>query len=220
MSYRSNADLGGQEGYGRVVPEPEGTAFHASWEAQVLALAIAMGYARAWNIDMFRSARETLPDYSTLSYYEIWFKGLLRLMADRGLITDEELESGRALKAGRPLERFLKRADVSAALAKGSPTVRPARAPALFTVGDRVRTISTPAPHHTRLPGYARGKRGVVERVHGVHVFADANSQGLGEQPQWLYSVAFDGTELWGKKGCERLRVSIDAWEPYLERIT
>ena len=219
MSYQSNADLGGQEGYGRVVPEPEGSSFHTSWEAQVLALAVAMGYTGAWTLDMFRSARETLPDYSTLSYYEIWCKGLLRLMAERGLISDEELASGHALRPFRSLARLLKEADVAAVLAKGSPTVRPATAPALFTVGNRVRTVSTPAPHHTRLPGYARGKQGIVERVHGVHVFADANSQGLGEQPQWLYTVVFDGSELWGEKGHGELRVSIDAWEPYLEQI-
>jgi nitrile hydratase len=79
--------------------------------------------------------------------------------------------------------------------------------------------VPTPALHHTRLPGYARGKRGVVERVHGVHVFPDANSQGLGEQPQWLYTVVFDGSELWGDTGYEGLRVSIDAWEPYLQRL-
>jgi nitrile hydratase beta subunit len=219
MNYRSNADLGGREGYGRVVPEPEGSSFLAPWEAQVLALAVAMGYTGAWNLDMFRSARETLPDYSTLSYYEIWCKGLLRLMAERGLISDEELASGQALRPARPLTRLLKGADVAAVLAKGSPTVRPATAPALFTVGDRVRMVPTPAPHHTRLPGYARGKQGIVERVHGVHVFADANSQSLGEQPQWLYTVVFDGSELWGEKGYEGLRVSIDAWEPYLEQI-
>ena len=219
MNYRSNADLGGREGYGRVVPEPEGSPFHAPWEAQVLALAVAMGYAGAWNLDMFRSALETLPDYPTLSYYEIWCKGILKLMADRGLISDEERACGRALTPARPLTRLLKGADVAAVLAKGSPTVRPATAPALFAVGDRVRMVATPAPHHTRLPAYARGKRGIVDLVHGVHVFADANSQGLGEQPQWLYTVVFDGSELWGEQGHEGLYVSIEAWEPYLERI-
>ena len=71
--------------------------------------------------------------------------------------------------------------------------------------------------HHTRLPAYARGKRGVVERVHGTHVFADTNAQGLGEQAHWLYSVVFDGAELWGAGAQAGLQVAIDAWEPYLE---
>ena len=76
--------------------------------------------------------------------------------------------------------------------------------------------IAGAVPHHTRLPGYARGKRGTIERWHGSHVFADAHAQGLGEQPQHLYTVVFDGAELWGAGAVPGLRVSVDAWEPYL----
>jgi nitrile hydratase len=71
-------------------------------------------------------------------------------------------------------------------------------------------------PHHTRLPGYARGKVGLIERVNGVHVFADTHGSGQGEQPQWLYTVVFRGSELWDD-GDQELTVSIDAWEPYLQ---
>ena len=67
MSYVSHADLGGQSGHGRVVPEPEGEHFHAAWEPRVLALTLAMGATGAWNIDSSRSARETLPQYARLS---------------------------------------------------------------------------------------------------------------------------------------------------------
>ncbi|HEX5633734.1 MAG TPA: SH3-like domain-containing protein, partial [Gemmatimonadales bacterium] len=73
-----------------------------------------------------------------------------------------------------------------------------------------------PVPHHTRLPGYARGRPGVVEAVHGAHVFADTHAHGLGEQPQWLYTVVFDARALWDDAQ-PGLRVSVDAWEPYLE---
>ena len=56
------------------------------------------------------------------------------------------------------------------------------------------------------------------EAVRGVHVFADTTAHGLGEQPQWLYTVVFDGRELWGEApGAGQLGVSVDAWEPYLE---
>jgi nitrile hydratase len=61
-------------------------------------------------------------------------------------------------------------------------------------------------------------KTGVVEHLHGMHVFADAHARGLGEQPQWLYRVAFDARTLWGDGAAEGLSVSIDAWESYLER--
>ena len=72
-------------------------------------------------------------------------------------------------------------------------------------------------PHtHTRLPRYARGKVGTVELVHGCHVFPDSNAQRLGEDPQWLYTVRFSARELWGND--DAAAVSIDAFEPYLER--
>jgi nitrile hydratase len=77
-----------------------------------------------------------------------------------------------------------------------------------------VRTRNTHPHTHTRLPRYARGKAGVVERVHGVHVFPDSNARFAGEDPQWLYSVRFTAQELWGSD--ERASVTIDAFEPYL----
>jgi nitrile hydratase len=62
-----------------------------------------------------------------------------------------------------------------------------------------------------------RGHIGVVERVHGAHVFPDSNAHGAGENPQWLYTVAFAGGELWGDDAEPSLKISIDAFEPYLE---
>ena len=219
MNYQSHADLGGQLGYGPVTPEPEGELFHAGWESQALALTLAMGATGAWNIDMTRSARETLPDYAALSYYAIWVKGLEKLLLEHGFVQPEELATAQALAATRPPQRQLRAADVSTALARGAPTLRSATAPARFEIGALVRTRPGEVPHHTRLPGYARGRRGRVDRVLGVHVYADAHAHGLGEQPQWLYTVAFSGRELWGTEAAVGLSVSIDAWEPYLEPL-
>lgn len=216
MSHASHADLGGGKGHGRVVPEPEGELFHAAWEPRALALTLAMGATGAWNIDMSRSARETLPNYGALDYYAIWIEALQKLMVERDLVRDDEIAAGRMLHAPRPLPRVLMAADVAATLARGAPTERDATAPARYAVGERVRTRRTAIPHHTRLPGYARGKVGRIEHVRGVHVFADTHAQGLGEQPQWLYGVAFEAAELWGADA-GALSVSIDAWEPYLE---
>ena len=219
MAYHSRADLGGTAEHGRVMPEPEGELFHAPWEPQVLSLALAMGGTGEWNIDMSRSARETLPDYADLGYYAIWFEALLKLLIERGLVSEDEIESGRALHPTRSVSRILRAADVARLLAKGSSTSRPPTAPAAFALGEQVRMRSSAVPHHTRLPGYSRGKIGRIERIHGVHVFPDTNAQGLGEQPQWLYTIAFEARELWGEDACEGLSVRIDAWEPYLERL-
>jgi nitrile hydratase beta subunit len=217
LSYVSHADLGGQEGHGAVVPEPEGVLFHADWEPRALALTLAMGATGSWNIDMSRSARETLPDYGQRSYYAVWIGGLEKLLAERGQVMPDELEAGRMLHPPAPVARVLAAGDVPDVLAKGSPTERPATAAARFAISMRVRTRAEHVDHHTRLAGYVRGRVGTIERVHGMHVFADSHAHGLGADPQWLYTVVFDGHELWGDAAQAGLSVSVDAWEPYLE---
>ena len=69
---------------------------------------------------------------------------------------------------------------------------------------------------HTRLPRYARDKRGIIEAVRGCHVFPDAAAVGAGENPQWLYTVVFTGNELWGEDADPSIKVSVEAFEPYL----
>ena len=218
MSYRSNADLGGQDGYGAVHPEPEGELFHAAWEPRVLALTLAMGASGLWNIDSSRAARETLADYRGLGYYQIWLAGLERLLLQTGAAHADEIAQARMLWAAVPTASVLRADQVAAVLARGRPTSRQPQSPARYSLGQPVRANAAAPQHHTRLPGYARGKRGVIERVHGVHVFADTHARGLGEQPQWLYTVAFDEQELWGSDiPRQQSTVSVDAWEPYLE---
>jgi nitrile hydratase len=56
-----------------------------------------------------------------------------------------------------------------------------------------------------------------VVRIVGCHDFPDSNAIGAGEDPHWLYTVRFDGRELWGKDSDTTVRVAIEAWEPYLE---
>jgi nitrile hydratase len=216
VSYVSHADLGGTTGHGSIEYEPEGVVFHHGWEAKSLALTLAAGAAGKWNIDMTRRYRETLPDYADLTYYEIWTKSLERLLVDRGLVTDEEVVAGHAIVEPVEVSGVLTADRVTAALARGGPAERAPSGPARFTVGDRVLTRAGHVDHHTRLPGYVAGRVGTIERVHGAHVFPDTNAHDLGEQPQWLYTVVFDATVLWDD-ATPGQRVSIDAWEPYLE---
>lgn len=219
MPYTTHADLGGRQGLGPVVHDTEGSVFHAAWESRVLALTLAMGASGCWNIDMMRAARETLPDYLNLSYYQIWLGGLEALLVAKDLVTAEELAGGRDRYPPRPVSQVLTADQVAARLARGSPTVRPPTAPARYRLGQRVVTCATPADHHTRLPAYLRGRTGVIERVLGPHVFADSHAQGLGEDPQWLYTVVFEARELWDIAAAPGHRVSFDAWQPYLEPV-
>jgi len=88
-------DLGGMHGLGPIDPEKDEPVFHAEWERRVLALTLAMGARGEWNIDMSRHARENRDplDYLSSSYYEIWLKGLETLLAERDLVTPEEIEA-------------------------------------------------------------------------------------------------------------------------------
>jgi nitrile hydratase len=176
-----------------------------------------MGASGCWNIDMMRAAREMLTEYLDLSYYEIWLSGLERLLVAKGLVTAEELADGRARHPPKPVSRILTADEVAARLACGSPTGRTPNVPARYQLGQRVVARATPADHHTRLPAYLRGKIGVIERILGPHVFADSHAQGLGEDPQWLYTVVFEAREVWGMEAATEHRVSFDAWQPYLE---
>ena len=170
-TYVSHADLGGSSRHGPIVHEPEGVVFHHGWEARALALTLAAGAPGGWNIDMSRAARETLPDYAELTYYEIWTAALERLVVEHGLVTATELADGAASAPGDPARRVLTADQVADTLARGGPADRPPDGPARFGVGDRVLTRAGSVDHHTRLPEYAAGHAGTIERVHGAHVF-------------------------------------------------
>lgn len=214
-NYLTHADLGGTTGHGPIENEPEEVVFHHDWEAKALALTLAAAAAGGWNIDMSRRARETLPEYADLSYYEIWTASLERLIVDSGLVTDEEVAAGHSLGAPDPGRRVLTADRVAAALARGGPAEREPTGPPLFAVGDRVRTRAEAVHHHTRLPSYVTGRVGTVERVHGVHVLPDTNAHGLGERPEWLYTVVFEAADFWDD-AVPGHSVSVDAWESYL----
>jgi len=211
-------DMGGMDGFGKVEPEPNEPVFHHRWEGRVLAMSRAISLFRAWTIDTSRYVVEMLspPVYLTASYYERWFQRNLRLLTERGLIDADEVEAGRALRPGKNVNRRFTLADVDTVTRRGSYG-RPAPAPARFEIGDRVRAKNIHPTTHTRLPRYARGHVGVVERRHGAHVFPDSVTTGKGEDPQWLYTVRFDARELWGADADPKLKVSIEAFEPYLE---
>ncbi len=211
-------DMGGMDGFGKVVPEQNEPVFHEAWESRVMAMNRAMGAAGAWNIDMARFSREALPPdvYLSSSYYERWQLGMEQLLLDRGLVGADELAAGHASSPGKPLGRGkFTSADIGRVLSRSS-FERPAPAAARFAPGDAVRARNIHPRTHTRLPRYVRGHEGIVERIQGCHLFPDASALGH-EEAQWLYTVCFDGRELWGDEADPTVRVSVEAFEPYLE---
>jgi nitrile hydratase beta subunit len=184
-----------------------------------MAMVRAMGAQGAFNIDMSRFYREQLPPqvYLASSYYKKWFLGLEDMLVARGYVAADEVKSGHAVAAAKPLNRGpFKLEDVERVMVRGK-FGRPANAPAKFKAGDQVRARNIHPVTHTRLPRYVRGHLGVIEREHGCQVFPDSAAVDAGENPQWLYTVVFEGTELWGPDADPSVKISIDAFEPYLE---
>jgi nitrile hydratase len=212
-------DLGGTHGHGPVMSEPDEPVFHAAWEKRAFALTLAMARPGAWNIDMSRFARENRPpqDYLSMSYYQLWFDALETMLKERDLVSDDEIVVGHALTPPKPVKQILSPGDVAKVLYRGAPTDRDASSAARFKAGDRVRAKNINPVTHTRLPRYVRGHTGTIDHIIGCHVFPDSNASGAGENPQWLYTVRFDGPELWGEGSDPTVKVSVDAWEPYLE---
>ena len=213
-------DMGGIDGFGKVESEPNEPVFHEKWEGRVMAMTRAMGANGGLNIDMQRFSRESLaPDvYLTSSYYKNWLLSLQQLLVDRALVSADEIEAGHALRPGKSLKHStFTLHDVNRVMTR-SKFDRPASGPAEFKLGERVRAKNIHPQTHTRLPRYVRGHVGIVELIHGCHVFPDTSANDQGDNPQWLYTIVFESRELWGPDADPTIKISIDAFEPYLDR--
>jgi nitrile hydratase subunit beta len=218
-------DMGGMHGFGPIEIEPDEPLFHGEWERRAFALTLAAGALGRWSIDGGRHAREVQPpaQYLDNTYYEQWLHGLEVLLVKRGIVTEEELSSGKAQGPTDPalLKRVLRPENVSIAMGKGSPYTRPEGKPARFKFGDRVRVLNNNPTGHTRAPRYARGHTGEIVMEHGIQVFPDSNaaarSEGGNENPQPLYNVRFSAIDLWGEDHAVNEWIHIDLWDDYLE---
>lgn len=202
-------DLGGAHGFGRVLPEAEAAAkFHAPWERDAFALTLAAGLHGRWNLDMSRFVREGRPaaDYLARGYYDLWLTGL-EVLAGRAGMLDGAVRFGPAPGPEATRARF----------AAGFPVTREAGPAPRFAVGDRVRVRADAPAGHTRSPRYCRNAEGIVIALRGNHVFPDSHAHGLGEDPQPLFTVRFEGTGLWGSAAEPNTAVLVDLWQPYLD---
>jgi len=209
-------DMGGMHGFGRVELEPDEPVFHERWEARVFGISALASRRLGGNIDARRHGLERLDPVTYLAngYYGRWLARLERDLVQRGVLRAGELEARLAggTAPAAPLPEL-----PAPGPAPAHPFLRePGRAPA-FRAGERVLTRNHQPAGHTRLPAYARARRGVVERVHPACVFPDTNAHGRGEHPQPVYAVRFAGSELWGEGAEPRSSVCVDLFESYLE---
>jgi len=219
-------DIGGMDGFGPVTPQPNEPVFHEPWEGRVFALNLSRAGQPPSTLDAGRYRQECLDPvvYLASSYYERWLASTEIAIVAGGALTRDEIEARVRQLAADPDRPIPRREDpaiaqaIARALRAGRPVTREIRRQPRFAVGDRIMTRNLNPHGHTRIPRYARGKRGVIAHHHGAHVFPDTNAHGLGENPQHLYSVRFSARELWGDAAEPNESILLDLWESYLDK--
>lgn len=212
-------DMGGKHGWGSVTIDPEEPVFRAEWQGRAFALgAMSMGLSGT-NLDAFRHGLERLhpTEYLSDGYYGRWMKCAELLLTDSGVIPPGAVEArARQLRgedAPTPAPVTVNKPIYERG---GGGSLRTLDTEPAFAVGQRVTTPSIGKSGHTRLPGYARGRRGVVVAHRPPAVLPDATAHFTGEDPQHVYTVEYQSTELWGPDA-EKATVRIDLFESYLE---
>lgn len=212
-------DMGGLHGFGRIIEEKGEPVFHAEWEKRVFAMLSAAPYVARFSDDQFRPAIERIPPerYLEISYYAKWVDALTSLLAERGMITQAELDNPEAIAPQSLHPDAVRPEAVIPAISGGASQSRPdAKLAKRFEADDRIVTRRHGAPGHTRLPRYARGKAGRIAAVHGAFLVADLNTAG-DQTPEMLYTVVFQARDIWGAEAPAGDTLTLDLWDRYLE---
>ena len=197
-------DLGGRQGFGPVRHAADAPTFHAAWERRANALyGLAVRHG-IFNMDEYRHAIERMEPrhYMAAGYYERTLTSLATLLVEKGIVTREELEQ---------------RAHGGFALALPAASGRANRAGRRsFEIGAAVRVRDDLIPGHARMPGYVRGKRGVVVGISPAYPFPDAHAHGVAADAEPTFDVRFASTELWPDAADDAF-VHVGLFESYLD---
>ena len=200
-------DMGGKQGFGKVIHSRDAAVFHAEWEVRANALYSLAVKSGVFNMDEYRHAieRMTPQHYMSAGYYERSLTSLATLCVEKGLVTREELEqlAGGAYPLAMP-----------SAAGRGNHANRVS-----FVPGDHVRVRDEHVSGHVRMPAYIRGKHGVVISQSPAYPLADAHGHGLHADDEPTYDVRFEAAHLW-PQGAEAAQVHVAVFESYLELHT
>lgn len=216
-------DLAGMHGFGPVPIEADEPVFHASWERSIFAVMLALAGQGLFNTDAFRWARESIHPsrYLSCRYFELWLHAVEQLLAgvldpaEIAARTEELRHGAAAVHRGSGDSGLADR--LNRLLWEGASTAGAARTRRRFGVGAEVRSRNTHPDGHTRLPMYARDKRGFVEAAYPAFPLPDHQAHAPDPRTEHVYCVRFDAEELWGDSAEPGCAVHLDMWESYLE---
>jgi nitrile hydratase subunit beta len=214
-------DLGGMHGFGPIVRDPNEPLFRTDWEEHVHTIGELLLEHRYVTVDAFRYGIERMEPahYLRAPYFERWLATIELILIENGLLSDDELDDRTEYFRQYPEATPPGSGVIAPVREVRQKSNAPAPAASRFAVGDTVVARNAHPRGHTRLPRYARGKRGTIQRLHGPQIFPDTNALGLGEHPQPLYNVRFEARELWGESAEPDQVLTLDLWESYLEPL-
>ena len=193
-------DLGGMDNFGPIIREENEPVFHEDWERKIYALTIAMFPAGYCKVDEMRRTTENIEPavYLQARYYQKWLLTLESILLEKDILTKEEIETGRSIRTegGYKLPPVAKEM-IQFAMHNPVPANLDIEIAPKFHTGDQIIAKNIHPYHHTRLPRFIRGRRGVVEKDHGVFLLADTNAHGGPDKPQHVYTVKFTAREFW-----------------------
>jgi len=180
-----------------------------------------------WTWASLRTGAEDMNpfEYFKFRYYEKWLGGIAQFFVDQGYITAEELAEKTAHFRADPHAALPERPNpalseqVNAYLQNGDSPHHENDAPPRFAAGDTVCVADPQAVDHTRLPGYLRNRRGVIDRVYPgqYSYFVSTGVDGIG-QAMPVYRVAFDAADIWGPGKSEpNTTIYADLFEAYVQ---
>lgn len=238
--------LGGLENLGPVNLDKR--VFFADWEKRIFGIHTVMmaqsthldkalqrypigqvptTFKETWTWASLRAGAEGMPpfEYFKYRYHEKWLMGISQFFIERGYVSAEALdELSRHYRANpddplpdQPNPEL--RQQVVRYLQHGDSGLRSLDKPARFKAGDSILVADPEAADHTRLPGFLRNKKGVIEQVYAgaFEYFVSTGADGL-EGPQHVYCVAFEAADLWGKEKSEpNTVIHADLFDTYLK---
>ncbi|QHE84708.1 nitrile hydratase subunit beta [Hydrogenophaga sp. BPS33] len=201
-------DMGGRQGFGVVRFRPGNPRFEERWQALSYGLML-FGATRpgGYSMDQLRHAIERMEPrhYMGATYSERILTGTATLLVEAGVVSHEELEE---------------RAGGAFPLAGETAAGRLARDKQWTPLehGQQVRVKNLFVDGHIRLPGYVRGRTGIVVGEDAPYPFPDAAGHGLPAREEPTYFVQFDARELWADSD-PNASVTLSLWRSYFEPI-
>ena len=195
-------DLGGKQGFGKVKCP---TAPHEeTWEPLVRALSGLALRKKIYNLDEYRHAIERMAPlhYLSASYYERVLTAAATLYVEKGILTAEEL----AARVGGPFP-----------LSRSPGSGRQNASEQKFAIGETVRVKNEYVSGHVRMPGYIRGKQGVIVSESPAYAFPDASAHNMQVTKEPTYDVRFRSVEIWPGSSDDAL-IHVGVFQSYLEK--